>query len=482
MSDIPAEINAIWEKFLILNTIDPPIKAMLDKARPLSLENNCFTVEIDKFSKDFLEKPELSEKLNTMMKLASEQNQIKICFTEKSRTNLTDTELTEKDKRELPPSSKTSAPQEMQTPQISETKVQGKEITSQDYAQANLRENLTFENFVKGENNQLAAASAEGAALQPGVVCNPLFFYSGVGLGKTHLMNAIGCYILKNFPHLKVLYISAEEFTNEFIESVKNNKMTQFRDKYRNIDVLLIDDIQFLISKEGTQDEFFYTFESLYTNRKQIVVSSDRPPKLIPTLTNRLRTRFEMGMQADIKPPNLETRIAILCKKAQSMNVEIPQNVLSFIAENFQSNVRELEGALTRFIVYCGVKNCPHTLENASEALRDLLDDDETKSITVDIIIKTACEYFKISDEEMRGKKRDSRIVQPRQIAMYLCKELTGASYPEIGQKFGGKDHSTVIHSYDKVEERLNDNDPYFKTSITNIRDKLIKGKFKQSV
>lgn len=473
MSDSPANIAVIWEKFLILNSIDPAIKAMLDNAKPLSLHDDMLDTEIDLFAKDFLEKPEISKKLNALLQVAAAQDNLHINFIQKSDANDVPDANASPDANKSSAGSPAKAETKEQAPQITQSELshQKEEISSREYSEANLQENLTFENFVRGANNDLAAAAAEGAAKKPGGKYNPLFFYSGVGLGKTHLMNAVGCYILNNFRDLKVLYITAEEFTNEFIESVQNNKMTQFRNKYRNIDVLLIDDIQFLISKEGTQDEFFNTFNSLYNAKKQIVVSSDRPPKMIPTLTDRLRSRFEMGLIADIQPPSLETRIAILGKKAQSLNADIPPSVLSLIAENFQSNVRELEGALTRLILHCEVKNCTPTLENARESLGELLSNTKSKTITIDIIKKTACDYFNITEEEMSGARRDQKIVQPRQIAMYLCKELIGASYPEIGQSFGGKDHSTVIHAYRKVVDSLND--PYFKTSIANIKEKL---------
>jgi len=321
-----------------------------------------------------------------------------------------------------------------------------------------LNPKYTFDTFVIGNSNRLAHAAAVAVAESPAKAYNPLFLYGGVGLGKTHLMHAIGHHILSQNPSLKVLYVSSEKFTNELINAIKDDRNEEFRSKYRNIDVLLIDDIQFIGGKERTQEEFFHTFNALYEASKQIIISSDKPPKDIITLEERLRSRFEWGLIADIQPPDLETRIAILRKKAQLENLYIPDEVMVFIADNIASNIRELEGALNRIVAYSSLTENDITIELATEALKEIISNNKVKVINSQAIIDAVSRYFDIKPEEFRSKKRNREIAYPRQIAMFLCRELTDMSLPKIGDEFGGRDHTTVMHACDKISEDMKSN------------------------
>ncbi|MDR7854963.1 chromosomal replication initiator protein DnaA [Tissierella sp.] len=321
-----------------------------------------------------------------------------------------------------------------------------------------LNPKYTFDTFVIGNSNRFAHAASLAVAEAPAQAYNPLFIYGGVGLGKTHLMHAIGHYILSQNPNSKVVYVSSEKFTNELINSIREYRNEEFRNKYRNIDVLLVDDIQFIAGKEGTQEEFFHTFNALHEANKQIIISSDRPPKEIPTLEERLRSRFEWGLISDIQPPDLETRIAILRKKANVENIVVNDNVMLYIASKIQSNIRELEGALIRVVAYSSLTNSEVTEELASEALKDILSNNKSVEITVDLIKEIISKNFRIKIDDFNSKKRTRAIAYPRQIAMYLTRELTDLSLPKIGDEFGGRDHTTVIHAYDKISTELNDN------------------------
>lgn len=309
----------------------------------------------------------------------------------------------------------------------------------------------TFETFVIGPGNRFAHAASLAVAEDPAKAYNPLFLYGGVGLGKTHLMHAIGHYVLEHNPGTRVLYISSEKFTNEFINAIRDNRGESFRNKYRNIDVLLIDDIQFLAGKEQTQEEFFHTFNALHEERKQIIISSDRPPKEIPTLEDRLRSRFEWGLTTDIQPPDLETRIAILRKKAKAENLEIPNEAMVYIANQIDTNIRELEGALIRVVAYSSLVNADITTHLASEALKDILPSRRPKVITIEDIQQKVSSYYNLKTEELRARKRTRAVAFPRQIAMYISRELTDFSLPKIGEAFGGRDHTTVIHAHEKI-------------------------------
>ncbi|MEG6584440.1 chromosomal replication initiator protein DnaA [Dendrosporobacter sp. 1207_IL3150] len=333
-----------------------------------------------------------------------------------------------------------------------------------------LNPKYVFETFVIGNSNRFAHAASLAVAEAPAQVYNPFFVYGGVGLGKTHLMHAIGHRILKNHPGLKVVYISSEKFTNELINSIRDGNPESFRQKYRNIDVLLVDDIQFLSKKEHTQEEFFHTFNTLHEANKQIIISSDRPPREIQTLEDRLRSRFEWGLITDIQAPDLETRIAILRKKAMIENLNVPNDVMVYIASRIDNNIRELEGALIRVMAYASLTNQSIDIDLATEALKDIFPNGRPKQITMELIQDTVASFFKLKMEELLAKKRTRNVAFPRQIAMYLCRELTDTSLPRIGEKFGGRDHTTVIHAHDKISRERNED-----TKLNNTIKELIK-------
>ena len=320
--------------------------------------------------------------------------------------------------------------------------------------ETSLNPRYTFENFVIGPFNELAQAAAEAAAKNPGQVYNPLFIYGGVGLGKTHLLQAIGNEVIKNFPQRKVKYTPSEKFTAGVVSSIRNREMESFKSKYQAIDVLIIDDIQFLAGKEKTQEEFFHTFNALYEKNKQIVLSSDRPPKAIPALAERLRSRFEGGMIADISYPDYETRIAILKAKCLERKVELQDEVLGYIASNIQRNIRELEGALNRLIAYQKLQNLAPDLEVAKFLLKNLLAA-PSKVVSVKKIIQAVAEFYDLKEKEIISSSRKKEIVKPRQIAMYLLREELKSSFPFIGRKFGGKDHTTAIYAFEKISKEL---------------------------
>ncbi|MFQ6069564.1 MAG: chromosomal replication initiator protein DnaA [Candidatus Aminicenantales bacterium] len=323
-----------------------------------------------------------------------------------------------------------------------------------------LNPNYTFENFVVGSCNQFAHAASTAVAKNPAKSYNPLYIYGGAGLGKTHLMNAIGHYTLKNHRSLKILYITTEKFMNDLINHLQYGKILDFRQKYRSVDVLLMDDIHFLSGRERTKEEFFHTFNHLYESQKQIVISSDCPPKEIPQLEDRFRSRFEWGLIADLKPPDIETRIAILKKKAEIENINLPESVALFIADKVSSNIRELEGYLHRLIAYASLKGQRIDLDLAREALKSLIDS-TASMVTVEKIQKIISHHFKIKISQLKSKNNSPKIAFPRQVAMYLAKELTKASLPEIGKKFGGKHHTTVLHSIRKIEKMREENSEF---------------------
>lgn len=346
---------------------------------------------------------------------------------------------------------------------------------------ANLNPRYTFDTFVVGKNNNFAHAASLAVAESPGEVYNPLFLYGGVGLGKTHLMHSIAHFILEKDPKKKVLYVTSEAFTNELIESLRSGKtgnelpMTAFREKYRNVDVLLIDDIQFIIGKESTQEEFFHTFNHLHVAGKQIIISSDKPPKDIETLEARLRTRFEWGLIADISAPDYETRMAILKKKIESDQLEryhIPEDVLQFIATNIKSNIRELEGSLNKLIALYKLKNEEINISLAAEALKDLISPDENRKITPELIIETVSEHFGISVSDLKSSSRDAKTTNARHIAMYLCRAMTDTPLKTVGSLLGGRDHSTVKHGVDKMSKDMENNDS-LKNTISIIQKKI---------
>jgi len=325
---------------------------------------------------------------------------------------------------------------------------------------AGLNPRYTFDSFIVGSSNQFAHAASRAVAEAPSRSYNPLFIYGGVGLGKTHLMHAVGHYVLSHDASLKLTYISSERFMNEMINALRFDRVLDFRERYRSVDVLLVDDIQFLAGKEGTQTEFFHTFNALYDSQKQIVVSSDCPPHEIPSLEERLRSRFEWGLIADIQPPDLETKVAILKKKAEAEAVPLPDDVAIYIAGKIKSNIRELEGSLIRLVAYASLTGVEISLPLAQDVLRNILEH-EDKAVTIEQIQKFVADYYNLRPAELKSRNNSKSVAMPRQVAMYLCKSLTHASLPEIGRSFGGKHHSTVIHSIRKVEA-LRKRDPSF--------------------
>ncbi|MZP29671.1 chromosomal replication initiator protein DnaA [Heliobacterium undosum] len=335
-----------------------------------------------------------------------------------------------------------------------------------------LNPKYTFDTFVVGNSNRFAHAAALAVAEAPAKAYNPLFVYGGVGLGKTHLMQAIGHFVIDQRPQSRVVYVSSEKFTNELINAIRDDKTVEFRNRYRNIDVLLIDDIQFLAGKERTQEEFFHTFNALHESSKQIIISSDRPPKEIPTLEDRLRSRFEWGLITDINPPDLETRIAILRKKAILENLDVPNEVMVFIANIIQSNIRELEGALNRVIAFANLSGKSLTSDVAEEALKNIIPSHRAKVITIALIQEVVAEHYNMRVEDFKAKKRTRDVAFPRQIAMYLSREMIDVSLPKIGEEFGGRDHTTVIHAHEKITKDI-EKDPQLEMTIQVLKEKI---------
>ncbi len=421
-------LSVIWQKALdILETqlSKPSFETWLKSTQLITYQGNTATVSVpNEFAKDWLESRYISLIKSTLTNILNHEVQIKFIIPDPN------------DEFVLP---------KKEVPFIIE-----KNLDDMAYPQLNSK--YTFDTFVVGNSNRFAHAASLAVAEAPAKAYNPLFIYGGVGLGKTHLMHAFGHYVLEQKPHAKVLYVSSEKFTNELINSIRDDKTVDFRNRYRNIDILLVDDIQFLAGKERTQEEFFHTFNALHEANKQLIISSDRPPKEIPTLEDRLRSRFEWGLITDIQPPDLETRIAILRKKAMVEDINVPNEVMVYIADKIHSNIRELEGALIRVVAYSSLtSNEEITVDQAAEALKDILPASKPKQITIDLIQKAVAEYFKIPLSDFKAKKRTRAIAFPRQIAMYLSRELTDCSLPKIGDEFGGRDHTTVIHAHDKI-------------------------------
>ena len=340
---------------------------------------------------------------------------------------------------------------------------------------ANLNPKYKFDTFVVGSNNKMTHAASLAVAESPGTVYNPLFIYGGAGLGKTHLMHAIGHFILEQNPTYKVLYVTSEQFTNDVIESVRSGNataMTKIREKYRSVDVLMVDDVQFIIGKDATQEEFFNTFNALHSAGKQIVISSDKPPKMMETLDERFRSRFEMGLITDIAPPDYETRMAILMKKAENCDRIINKEIIEYIAENIQSNIRELEGAFNKIVAYSKLNNIEMNIQRAEEALRDVIYPNKPVKITPSYIVEVVAEHYGKDPESLFSKKRNAEIALPRQVAMYLCCEMTDISLNEIGSFLGNRDHTTVMHGRDKVAEDIKKN-PEFAAKIDIIKAKI---------
>ena len=350
-----------------------------------------------------------------------------------------------------------------------------KRFTSEAAEKSNLNPNYKFETFVVGSNNRFAQSASLAVAESPGEAYNPLYIYGGPGLGKTHLMHSIGHFILEGNPDAKVLYVTSEDFTNEVIESIRSGNasaMNKFRDKYRNIDVLMVDDIQFIIGKESTQEEFFHTFNALHSAGKQVILTSDKPPKEMETLEERIRSRFEWGLMADIGVPDYETRMAILRKKSEADDMNFSDDILNYIANNIKSNVRELEGALNKLIAYSNLEHTDITMEIAIKELQNIITPDKPREITPQLIIEVVSEHFQISLDQMISKNRSNSIARPRQIAMFLCKNMTDIPLDSIGALLGGRDHSTIIHGINKIGEEY-DSNPQTKSLIDTIKKKI---------
>ncbi|GFR35084.1 chromosomal replication initiator protein DnaA [Thermobrachium celere] len=450
------DIHSLWEKTLnIVKTelTEVGFNTWIKSLKPIKLTNDSFyLLAPTEFSKNILDARYKDLIGNAFKMVASKKYEIKFVLE-------TDDIFKELDSNKEP-----QIKDEQDIPS-SQPKQTNDELTT-----STLNPKYTFDTFVVGNSNRFAHAASLAVAEAPAKAYNPLFIYGGVGLGKTHLMHAIGHYILNNNPKARVVYVSSEKFTNELINSIKDDKNVEFRNKYRNVDVLLIDDIQFIAGKERTQEEFFHTFNALYEANKQIIISSDRPPKEIPTLEDRLRSRFEWGLIADIQPPDFETRIAILKKKADMENLQVPNEVMVYIANKIQSNIRELEGALIRIVAFASLSNKEISVELATDVLKDIISNKNNKQITVELIQDVVASYYNLRIEDFKSKRRTKNVAYPRQIAMYLARKLTDLSLPKIGEEFGGRDHTTVIHAYEKISEDLEKDD-----ALKETIDELIK-------
>lgn len=423
------QLNQIWEKTINIikgELTEVSFNTWIKSITPLSLHQNSIKLRVpNNFTKEILETRYKDLISNAIKMITSKQYEIQFL--------ISTSDVIEND------------------PLKTKENTERKNINLNDEMSSTLNPKYTFNSFVIGNSNRFAHAASLAVAEAPAKAYNPLFIYGGVGLGKTHLMHAIGHYILQNNPKSKVVYVTSEKFTNELINSIKDDKNEEFRNKYRNVDVLLIDDIQFIAGKERTQEEFFHTFNTLHEANKQIILSSDRPPKEIPTLEDRLRSRFEWGLITDIQPPDFETRIAILKKKADVDNLNIDNEVMVYIANKIKSNIRELEGALIRVVAYSSLTNKQINVNLAAEALKDIISNKHSKQITIELIQDIVSNYYNLKIEDLKSSRRTRNIAFPRQIAMYLCRKLTDMSLPKIGEEFGGRDHTTVIHAYDKI-------------------------------
>lgn len=441
------ELKHLWEKTLNIikgELTEVSFNTWIKSCEPLCISANTIKISVpNSFTKDILEKRYKDLVINSIEAACSKTYDLEFLIA--SEVQETEEKNTVKD-------------------DIS--------VTVSDEMSSTLNPKYTFDSFVIGNSNRFAHAASLAVAESPAKAYNPLFIYGGVGLGKTHLMHAIGHYILQNNPNAKVVYVSSEKFTNELINAIKDDKNEEFRTKYRSVDVLLIDDIQFIAGKERTQEEFFHTFNTLHEANKQIILSSDRPPKEIPTLEDRLRSRFEWGLIADIQAPDFETRMAILKKKADVEKLNVPNEVMVYIATKIKSNIRELEGALIRIVAYSSLTNRDITVDLATEALKDIISNKQNKCITIDLIQDIVANYFNLRVEDLKSQRRTRNVAYPRQIAMYLSRKLTDMSLPKIGEEFGGRDHTTVIHAYEKISESLN-NDQSLEHTIDDITKKL---------
>lgn len=440
------QLKEIWEQIVLELQNDPQymlFAVWISQLEPVSFENDCLVMKAKKnMVKEWIERRYLKNVTDTLYSIWKKDIKFHIIVDPNAKDAQNDS----------PVMTQVVVPPPRQDQPKKEEDESGSDLSF-------LNPNYTFTNFVSGNSTMIAFSTAQAVAENPGGVYNPLFLYGNSGLGKTHLLHAIAHKILEKKPNAKIVYASSEKFTNELINAIGDGATEAFRQKYRNIDLLLIDDIQFLTKKERTQEEFFHTFNTLYEAKKQIVITSDRQPREIQTLDDRLKSRFESGMTADIKPPDLETRIAILRKKVALMGMTVPDNIIIYIASRIDNNVRTMEGALIRLKGYIETLKRQEILASgdeitaqiADDALREIFLDNVKPPITIDLIQKTTTEYFKISMTELLGKKRTKNVVVPRQIAMYLCREMTEESFPHIGEMFGGRDHTTIIHAFTKI-------------------------------
>ncbi|MEN2766782.1 chromosomal replication initiator protein DnaA [Ornithinibacillus xuwenensis] len=441
-------IHDLWKATLVKieeKISKPSFDTWLKNTKAESLEGSTLTISApNEFARDWLEEQYTQLISNIVLEITGSKLAIKFIIPES---------IIEEDDIK---------PEPKPIPQINDAH-DGKTMLNPKY---------TFDTFVIGSGNRFAHAASLAVAEAPAKAYNPLFIYGGVGLGKTHLMHAIGHYVLEHNKNAKVVYLSSEKFTNEFINAIMDNKTINFRNKYRNVDVLLIDDIQFIAGKESTQEEFFHTFNALHEENKQIIISSDRPPKEIPTLEDRLRSRFEWGLITDITPPDLETRIAILTKKAKAEGLDIPNEVMLYIANQIDTNIRELEGALIRVVAYSSLVNQDIDAALAADALKDIIPNNKPRMITIPTIMEVVGEKYNVKTDDFIAKKRTKSIAFPRQIAMYLSRELTDYSLPKIGEEFGGRDHTTVIHAHEKISKMM-ENDSLLSKEIEEIKQQL---------
>ena len=430
-----ADLKKLWDQTLTIikaEMSEVSFNTWIKSCEPISISNDTIRISVpNSFTQDILEKRYKDLVANSIKSICSKLYKIEFLIASDIKSDETSKE---------------------DTPELKKNKA----VLISDELSTTLNPKYTFDSFVIGNSNRFAHAASLAVAEAPAKAYNPLFIYGGVGLGKTHLMHAIGHYILDSNPNARVEYVSSEKFTNELINAIKDDKNEEFRNKYRNVDVLLIDDIQFIAGKERTQEEFFHTFNALHDANKQIILSSDRPPKEIPTLEDRLRSRFEWGLIADIQVPDFETRMAILKKKADVEKLNVANEVMVYIATKIKSNIRELEGALIRIVAYSSLTNKEITVDLASEALKDIISKKQGKNITISIIQDIVASYFNLRIEDLKSQRRTRNIAYPRQIAMYLSRKLTDMSLPKIGEEFGGRDHTTVIHAYEKISENLN--------------------------
>ena len=445
------DLLSLWEKTLNIikgEMSEVSFNTWIKSCEPISISSNIIRVSVpNSFTQDILEKRYKDLVVNSIEAACSKHYNVEFIVASDIQ------EVDEKEDKNKSTDDKSN-------------------ITVNDEMSSTLNPKYTFDSFVIGNSNRFAHAASLAVAEAPAKAYNPLFIYGGVGLGKTHLMHAIGHYALQNNPNTKVVYVSSEKFTNELINAIRDDKNDEFRNKYRKVDILLIDDIQFIAGKERTQEEFFHTFNELHGANKQIILSSDRPPKEIPTLEDRLRSRFEWGLIADIQAPDFETRMAILKKKADVEKLNVANEVMVYIATKIKSNIRELEGALIRIVAYSSLTNRPITVELAGEALKDIISNKQNKNVTIDVIQDVVAAYFNLRIEDLKSQRRTRNIAYPRQIAMYLSRKLTDMSLPKIGEEFGGRDHTTVIHAYEKISDSLN-TDESLQHTVNDITKKL---------